>query len=439
MAASPDTNPPPPLSLRRNIAWAATGNAFLNICRFVIIVLIAKFADAATVGAFSAAMKWSAPIVTFLMLQLRGAYVADTRGEFTFGTYTTLRAWAMFAAGVVLLLLIFWRFATGTPAPDLLILAGVGAGKITWALGEVHWGVFQKGERLDLMARSFFLRGLIMLVPFAVLLPLAPAAGLTGPTAVATGAALYAAGWLLVNLLFDWRRSRTISRLDYSWTPVGVRRLAFQTLPLGVVILLIALGDSLPVMVIDGLGERARDELGYFGAMADVMLPINLLVVAICQAAANRLADSFTRAPHRFLRLWLRLLVIVVVLGIGSVIAAAFAGEWALRICFRPEYARYSHELVLIVLGGALLLPASLFGITVTATRHFWVQVPAQVTILAATAIAAWYWIPSDPVRGGALTAVVRSSAQAILYGLVLFGIVWRRWRSPDPPTTPSA
>ncbi|HQL53524.1 MAG TPA: hypothetical protein PLQ87_02370, partial [Phycisphaerae bacterium] len=71
----------------------------------------------------------------------------------------------------------------------------------------------------------------------------------------------------------------------------------------------------------------------------------------------------------------------------------------------------------------------SVCGAATTQMRLFWVQVPAQVVTLAATVVAAILLIPGDqPVRGAALTALVRAVVQFILYGgCVGAGIALRR------------
>ncbi len=142
-----------------------------------MVLLIANYASAEALGAFDASMAWSAPIVTFLMLQLRGAYVADTRHDFSFGTYEALRSVCMAIAAVVLAVLVVWHGFHQPVLAFTLMLAAVAAGKIVGALGEVRWGVFQQRERLELMGWSQVLRGVAMLAPFAVILPIVGARG----------------------------------------------------------------------------------------------------------------------------------------------------------------------------------------------------------------------------------------------------------------------
>ena len=76
----------------------------------------------------------------------------------------------------------------------------------------------------------------------------------------------------------------------------------------------------------------------------------------------------------------------------------------------------------------AIVLLAAVFGTVTTYMRQFWIQVPVHITVLAITAISAMLLVgPENPVLGGALTELVRSLSQAVLYlGCVLIGIRWR-------------
>jgi O-antigen/teichoic acid export membrane protein len=422
--------PPPGASLSRNVLTAVAGNVFFNACRFVLVVLIVKCTAAEVLGTFDAAMARSGPIITFCMLQLRGAYVADTRRSFSFGTYQALRALGMAVAAGALLVWVLAR-AGHEPAAFTVIFAGVCAGKVIWSLAEVYWGVFQQQDRMDRMALSIALRGVAMLLPFAVVLPVyawlvqrgvLSASRLAESVAWATCG--YAALWSVVLVAYDRRVVRTASDLDYGWDWARVWRLARHTAPLGVVVLIIAVCDSLPRLVISEQDVRGNELLGYFAGLNNVMLPVQLLVLALGQAAANRLARTFDQDAARFVRLTWQLSLATLALGLVTLVAVAVVGRAGLVWLYAPQYAAYQRELLIVAAGAVLLLLASLFGVISTATRFFWVQVPMQLAVLAVSGLVAWRLIPASPVSGGAWTYVARGGTQCVLYGLLVLGVV---------------
>ena len=416
------------------------GNVSFNACRFLVLVLIARNGSDVLVGAFSAAMVWSAPIINFSMLQLRAAYVADAKGEFSFGTYIVLRRLGMAFALLCFAALLIWR---GQRDPDaarfLPLLAAVCFAKIAWAMGEVYWGVYQRTERLDLMAAANAARGVLMLLPFAIALPLLSWTGASADTLyhwMTISCVLYAIGWLAYALLIDRRWAHTLVTLNMSWNWSSISALARHTAPLGIVILIVTACDSFPQMVIDDLGEGAKAALGHYTTMAIFILPLNLLVISMGQGAANRIADAYVTGGARYWRLVAGLVGATGLVGAGVFTTTWLIGDWVLETVYGSTYLAYADVFPTIGLGGGLLLLASIFGLILTATRAFLMQVPVQLAVLGVTITTAWMWIPSDPVNGAAWTFVARSAAHAVLYGILLLVLSFRAGKTPrNSPT----
>ena len=289
---------------------------------------------------------------------------------------------------------------------------------------------------LDLTACSNALRGLSMLAPFALLLPLlAGQADSTAPMPerllrIAAGAvSIYVVLWVAIWWFFDRRRVVGHADVDLSWSWPALWKLAKQTLPLGLVLLLINLCETVTQWFIKrAAGGEGWAELGYFGAMRVVTLGAMFLIVQISTAAGNRLAIYYQKDLRAFIRLAAKLTGIALGVGVCVLGAAFHFGEWFLRVLYTPQHAQHYPEFLILVLAQAVVLLAAVFGSVTTHMRQFWIQVPVQLSVLAITTIAAMLLIgPEQPVRGGAWTMVVRSITQAVLYfGCVLVGIRWR-------------
>lgn len=422
--------------LEQSIMFAVGGMGVFQACQFGVIILLKKFAPPEVVGQVVFSLAIATPIVVFCSLELRGALIADAAGEFTFGTYRRLRSLMVTIAAVVLLGVVAWQALVEQRLAYVVILAGLCAGKLIVSLAEIGWGLFQKRERLDLLAASAAMRGLAMILPFALLIPLlawwggpaeATADRMAGGAAIAIVA--YVAASITILLVFDRRRIAARADYDPSWTWNAVGRLARQTFPLGIVLLILHLCHSIPQLVI-AHQPAGKDALGYFGPLAMVTLAGNLLVFQAANAAANRLAYYYQTDLAAFLRLGGRLLGLALVVGVLILGGVLLFGEWLLRVLYLPEDASYYYEFKIIVAAQCLALLTNVFGVLTTQMRVFWLQVPAQVVVLLCTTVAALVLIPQavDPVRGGAWTLMVRASVHVTLYaGCVVCGIALRR------------
>jgi len=433
--AAPVVDPPRTLSLRRNMAFAVGGMGAFHACQLGVIIVLAKFAPPEVLGQVQFSLAVATPILMFCSLELRAALVADAGGKFTFGTYRTLRATTSGLAAAVLGGVAVWEYVAEGSAAFALILAGMVAGKLVLAQAEIDWGLFQKRERLDWLAASAALRGVTMLAAFAAFVPLysfLSRRGLVTPERLVHGAVLAVGVHVLASvvILVGFDRPRVIARLDYdaSWTWAAVRRLARQTLPLGLVLLLLHLCNSVPQLFLERQ-DGGKAALGHFSALFNLTMAGNLLVFQAANAAAHRLATYYQTELGRFLRLAGKLLGVAAVVGVVSLVIALTVGRWLLRVLYRPDYADHYDEFKLIVLAQALALLTSVLGVLTIQMRLFWLQVPVQLVILLTTTLAAAWLIPhaENLVRGGALTVVVRAVVHAALYGgCVLIGILLR-------------
>ncbi len=409
--------------------WAVGGTGFYYACQLGVLVLLAKLASPSIQGQYILALALATPVVLFLGLELRSAFVSDAGQQFPLSTYLALRRRSLIGAAVVLLGVLAWQAAGTEPSTSyLLILAGVFAARIFWAWAELGWGVYQRRERLDLLGVSVGLRGVALLTPFALLLPLyawLKASGHIAPQRLADGAALAALAHALIFaalwLMFDRPRVVGTASLPASRGSAGasssLRALALQTLPLGVVALVINLCDTFPRVVIERQPD-GRALLGYFGALAYITLAGNLVVIQASTAAAHRLALFYQQDFRAFLRLGARLIGTAAAIGVGVLIIAVLFGHWILSTLYTADYARFETEFRIIVLAQCLALLTNVFGAATTQMRLFWLQVPAQVLTLLSTVIAALILIPGPrPVLGAAETILVRALVQFVLYG----------------------
>jgi len=466
VSGSPTRGVTPPRPLLSSTLWAIGGTGFYHACQLGVLVLLAKLASPSIQGQYVLGLALATPVVLFFGLELRSAFVSDAGRQFPLGAYLTLRRLTLLLAAGILLGLLAWQAASGdSPASYLLILAGVFAARIFWAWAEIGWGVYQRRERLDLLGVSVGLRGLALLLPFAVLVPLYAwlrASGRIPPERLAEGVALavliHALGFAALWFLFDRRRalraplplregpregqggraslpaSRGSAGASPSQSPPwpAIRALAVQTLPLGVVALTINLCDAFPRVVIEQ-GPDGRALLGYFGALAYITLAGNLVVVQASTAAANRLAVFYQQDLRAFLRLGVRLIGVATAIGAGVLVVAVLFGRWILTTLYTADYARFETEFRIIVLAHCLALLTNVFGAATTQMRLFWLQVPAQVITLLCTAVAALVLIPGpNPVLGAAQTALVRAVVQFVLYATCVgLGLACRRQAEP--------
>ena len=190
----------------------------------------------------------------------------------------------------------------------------------------------------------------------------------------------------------------------------------------GIVILLMTVTTSIPRWVIEATyGDDGFYYLGFFAALTYIVMAGNLITIQLGHTASNRLALSFRESLRGFLILLLKLEILACAVSIGMLFVAYFFGEWLLRVLYRPEYARYHSEFMIIVVAQCIALFNAILGFATTQMQVFWFQVFLW-TLLCGVACGVAIWqVPKDPILGGAYTMLAVAVAQLGAYAVAVF------------------
>lgn len=386
-------------SLKINFLWAFLGNAVSAFCMWLLLILLAKMASVVTVGDFGIAQAVGLPISMLFSLKLQLAQVTDAKNEFDFGHYFALKVITSILA--ILVISVVGFIAYDFNAAVVITVLGMGYG-ITEAR-EIFLSVFQKNERMDLMAGSRIIQGLLSLFLFGVLF------WLTQNLAIAITGLI--AARITVLLSYDVPFIRVLmcnkggtQHIVPTWDLKKLWKLAKTTSPLGLVAWLGTLFTSLPRLFLDKFSSR--EEVGYFTAMSSLLVAGTMIVSALVQAVSPRLSKYYAEDIKAYKVLLLKLILVGIGLGITGIFAAVFAGKWILTILFRPEYAQYNHVFIVLVMAGFLLIFFYFMNIGLTAARKFVIQVPLYAACAIVCCISSLCLIPKYGMIGASFSLI---------------------------------
>lgn len=399
----------PALRLRMNFAWTFVGNVVYGASQWLVLIELAKLGSPELVGRFSLGLAITAPLFMFTNLQLRSVQATDVHGEYDFADYLGLRLLGNLTALLgVAAVLGMARYGLETTT----VVLAIAAAKAFEAVSDIIYGLLQHRERMDRVAISLMLKGVISVMMVGVAMAAARSAGWAGLA--------MSIGWLVVLMAYDLPIAETMlssrpgsgAPLRPRWSGKLLLKLTVFSAPLGLSMMLTTLNMNVPRYFIEGyLGPR---ELGIFSAMAYVVVAGTTVVTALGQAATPRLADYFgTGQKAAFQSLLWKLVGIGAAIGLVTVIASLWFGQQLLTAIYRPEYARRIDVFVWLMAAGSVSYIASFLGYGITATRAFRrFVVPSVFT--TALAIASGFLIPRFGLRGAAWsTGIVNLSACA--------------------------
>lgn len=401
--ANPNIMPAQAPSLRLNFAWTAAGNGVYSACQWGMVAVLARTSTPELVGRYALGMAVSAPILLMAQMNLRALLATDVRGEHRFSDYSTLRAWMLLAAVAVSAGL---ALCGGYAAAAVLTIVLVAVAQAIEGMSDIYQGQLQQAERMDKLAVSLSVRGLLSLAAVALVM------GTTGNLP----AALVAMSMCRLAVLFLYDRpaaAQCVAPAVPTEEPLSRRMWALARLaaPLGAVMMLGSLSSNVPRYFI----ARAMNEasLGIFAAVFTFASAGNMVVNALGQAATPKLARLSAEGDRGgFLRLSLRLGAMIGGLAVLSAVACVLFGKLVLALVFGPLYAQHGTAMVAAALAGGAGWLASMSGYVLTAARCLSPQVPILLCSVAVTAAACALLIPPFGLIGAAGALGVGSLTQ---------------------------
>lgn len=410
---------PPRLSLRGNFLWTLGGAIFYLVCQWGILAVLARLGTPVEVGQFALGLAISAPVLMLTNLGLRRIQATDAKKEFGFSDYLSLRLLTNGAAFAIILALTLWngyRLETGA------VILALAAAKMAEAMSDSVYGFLQQHERMDRIARSLILRGMLSFTTVSLVL-------LTTRSLLLSVLAM-AAGWAAIFFFHDLPATRDWNP-DVRWVGARLGKLTWLALPLGIVMMLGSLESSIPSLVVERrLGEAS---LGIFAALACFLAASNRVVSALGEAAGPRLAlHHAERDGIQFRRLVMILLALAAGIGGLGLLVAVLGGSRILLLLYGSEYARHEGLFVALMLAVTVANLQTVFQYAMTAARHFRIQPVIFSGAVGLNVLLCLWLVPRMGIEGAAwaLLGVYLFEALASLF--VLGPALFRASRPPS-------
>jgi O-antigen/teichoic acid export membrane protein len=402
--------------LKADVAWLLSGNVLYSACQWVIVLAFAKLGSPEQVGEYALGMAVSAPIVLLANFQLRALLVSDVWNQFTFSKYLTFR---LVSLGVALLVVACVAVYAQDDWNRRGIILLVGFAQVLEYISDTYYGLMQKHERIDRIARSLLLKGPISLAVLCLAMYITRSV-----TWAVCGLAL---GRLAILLAWDSRlgfagKGDNAAAARIEWDGGEMLDLLRAALPLGVISMLGSLIPNIPryfISVFDGSAG-----LGIFSAIASLLTAGALVVSTFGQASFLPVAKACAEADRTRYRILIwQAVALGGGLGCAAVVASLLFGRSLLIHLFRQEYGGYTDVFVRLMIAGMLMFVASGLGYVMTAARRLRPQIPLLLlAAVAAVATSAWS-IPRHGLRGAADAVLVSAFVQLVGTGVILWQI----------------
>jgi O-antigen/teichoic acid export membrane protein len=366
-------------SLRQNFAWTLAGNFIYAASQWGMLIVLTKLVAPEQVGQFAFGLAVTGPVMVLSSLSLRSIQATDVRREYSLQDYAGVR-YLMLMIGLGILACT--AGAGECDSATIHVVMALGLARSIEALSDLCYGMFQRRERMDLIAISMILKGILSLAAFGV-------------TVWWTGDVVWAAlvlggSWLIIFVAYDLRAARSLlvegESLWPEWGSAKLGKLLLVAWPLGLGQALRALEINVPRYLISHqMGER---ELGIFSAIAYLTVAGTQIVNALGQSAAPRLATFHASGDSAaFYRLLRRLLFLGAMIGAAGVAVAWLGGSELLAFLYSQEYADRTPLFTWMMLAAGITYAYVFLGTALNSLRQYRVRIPLHCAAVIVTCV----------------------------------------------------
>lgn len=396
------------LTLRANFSWTFVGNAINAGAWWAMTIVLARLGSPEHVGQFALGLAMTAPIFMFATLRLRDVQATDIKQEYLFGDYFAMR---LITTALAVLAVVAIVAFSGYEREVALVILATALSKAIEAISDAFYGLFMQQERLDRIAKSMMIKGPLSLIGLGLGFYLTGSV-FWGVVGLATARALIMVVYDIRNATVTLKESaasgKRVWHKDFPrprWNTAILTRLAWLTLPLGFVTMLISFNANIPRYFIEGhLGVH---QLGIFAAITALQKAAPTVVQALGRSASPRLAKYYAANNAKaFRRLTLQLTGIGALLGAAGVLVALVLGRTILTLLYGAEYA-LPGLFALVMVDAGLDYISTMLLFVITAARYLRIQLPLYLLTTSTVALACFLLVPFIGLQGAALAAII--------------------------------
>lgn len=408
-------------SFKKNFSWNLIGSVCYSLSQWLVLIIIAKTVNTATVGLYALGMAVTAPILMLTNLQLRQVQATDTKEQYSYSEYLGLRVFSNVVA--LLIMVVFIVFADYTFEKCTIVLL-VGVAKIIDSYSDVIYGRFQQVERMEFIGISRIIKAIINICVMSFTLFITKDLIISLIVLNIT---------LIMSLYFyDFKKVKVfVTNSNPIYTFQVQKRLFLMTVPLGLMLMFSSLNTNFPRLVIEKfIGEEA---LGIFAGIAYLIIAGNIFISAVGQAGAPRLARLY---QDNEIPLFKKLLIKLVMLGAGigviGLLIAIIAGNNLLKLIYNGNYIGFNELFILVMISGIFTYASSFLGYGLTAMRVYKFQPILGLIWLISSIISSFIIIPKFSLIGAGYTLIFSSIVQLLTISVVIIFVISSkdRWRS---------
>ncbi len=325
-------NQPKPLDIKKNMLYNTIGSLTYQGCLWIttvlVVILSSGYSDS---GILSFAMTIGNMFTAVGTYNMRTYQVSDIKGKYSQRNYVGFRLLTL-VIGVIVLGI--YSIAVSPDSQTLIAVFAYLLFKVDESFCDVLYGVDQRGERMDYIGISQFIRGALVVLAFSLGLYLSQ-------NIILAILAMYPAG-LLVTIVYDIPHARRMDDIRPQLKKEQAKSLLTECLP--IVLEILFLGMIVSVARQYYANAYGAERLGIYAAVATPAVLIQAAARFLYAPALVPLSEKWNDSPKEsFLPFFRKTLLVMAGFIIVGVAVLAWAGPILLNLVYGQKVEGYTY------------------------------------------------------------------------------------------------
>ncbi len=411
-------------NIKRNFLWNTAGSLIYFAAQWLFTLLVWRFGTQQTAAENAGLLNTSTTLTnTFLALASYGMYsyqVSDLKGKFSDNAYVNSRN--ITCAAAVLLCLIFVLFAGVFSTPyayvQIICIFLMLGFKMLESKTDVYNAIKQKRGRLDLVGKSYALRGIFSLLAFVL--------GLAFTNSMTIAMVLMLSFNIAIYFIF----TKGIVKNFYKKEKVKfdeVKLILITCAPLALYSFLNTTTSSIPKILLERI--FGSEMLGIYGSVTAPVLLLQVGATYLFTPFITFFAQHYnSKNKKAFYKILLQVCAAILALLPLGLFVAEFLGAWGLRTFIDANLEQYQYLLSPMVVLAVITAIVLFFSMILTIMRAIKQLIIANVAGIITALIVSVPMLNMFEMQGATIAAIIALSVQVIVLCICLLKLTKRHF-----------
>ena len=394
----------------KSIMYNTIGSFTYLLCQWLMTFIVVWVSGYKTAGILSISMSVATTFAVIATFNMRNYRSSDLKSKYSEKTYLITRLITSILAVVITLT---YSIIKNFNLFQLLCINVFMLYKVTEAIVDVLHGTLQKKWRFDIIGKSFFCRGIILIILFY--------SGLKITNNLLLTLLITTIFTYIFIFVFDIKNYKKVVHTYGDYKKRYTLQLLIQCVPMVIYGLLFSYISLYPKIIVENY--LGAEQLGYYASVSTPALIIQVAATFIFTPLLSLFAEYYqNREYKKFKVVSFRIILIIIIIGLIGITLSKFFGKFGLTLLFGKSIIPYISLFNGVIIISTLIAIIWFLGMLLVVKRNYKILIIGSIIPLLLTIFISKSVIYNYNLNGINVVLIIVYSVQAFIYLLDIIG-----------------